>query len=131
MEEVVWRITRQSRDLQELRMEIHAVWDDGAAREINGRYLNVHAEESEQVHRALEQQHLALQEVKAKLLEVNDLALRANELANQIEQTIQMVQQESKNAHASYEQCVENFAAARSLIPVVYKTIEEANHCCS
>ncbi|MBX2998826.1 MAG: hypothetical protein KF893_09980 [Caldilineaceae bacterium] len=131
MEDVIWRITRQSHDLQDLRLEIRGLWDDEAAREINSRHLNPHETESEELHHALGQQHLALQEAENRLNQIGDLARLAYQLAEQVAQILQMIDQESRNAHARYEQYAENHAAARSLLPIVYEEIKKANQSCS
>src|SRR4051794_7183658 len=56
LENDLWLLEQQSRALQECRRDLAWVWNDEAARELNRRYLDPHAADDGQLHRALHQE---------------------------------------------------------------------------
>lgn len=130
MEDLLWRIKRQSQDLQIQRQEIRGIWDDDAALEINRRFLNPHEEDSAEILKSLGQQHESLSGSEKHLQIADEKARIAEDEAHRVDDAIGMVEQESNNAHARHSQHLEHLGAAGDLIPVVYQLIEQANNSC-
>lgn len=131
MEDLLRRMTRQSRDLQERRQEIRGIWDDDAAQEINRRYLNPHEDDNNEILESFTQQQTALDEMQEDLRKADEQALLAEEQARGVDEALTMVQQETDNAHARHSQHLEHHATARDIIPTIYSLIEKANTSCS
>lgn len=130
LEDVVWRMVRQSRDLQEQRAIIHSLWNDDAARDINMRYLNPHSNDAGVMGRALQSQDESLNVAQKhhKLARVH--GQKAREFAIQVEQLLDLAKEQQSRSYAYYDRYTELSSKAARLLPKVIQTIEQANSTC-
>ena len=56
MEDGLWFLTQKLRDVKEYRLDTSAVWDDEAAHELNGHFLNPLEDDSEEMIKELVKQ---------------------------------------------------------------------------
>lgn len=130
MEELLWRMRRRSQDLQELRDSIQILWDDDAAREINGRYLNPHQDDAKRISLALNTQHEALEHSQLSVHDADRRQARAKELSLVIQQSLALAVHETRQALVNYDQSLHHAALARELVPQIYQYIQAANTSC-
>lgn len=130
MEEMLWRMSRHSRDLQKLRGSIRSLWDDDAAREINGRYLNPHEEDAKRLTTTLRAQNDALEQSKAYVLAATEHEGKAKEFAVVVEQSLGFAAQESRQAQIHHDQSLQQAALGKELLPRIYELVQSANTSC-
>lgn len=130
MEDALWRLTQQSRTLQDFRRDISGLWNDTVARELNSRYLNPHEEDDQQIIKALRFAHEALEQAKEKIRIASEHAKEAAELSAKVVESLEFTQQELSNAYRSYDLYVHYHAEARSHLPLVQQYIDKANDAC-
>ncbi|HBB89485.1 MAG TPA: hypothetical protein DC047_17915 [Blastocatellia bacterium] len=130
MEETLWFMAQRSRTLQALRKDIHHVWDDEAAREINSRYLNPHETDSDRMAIGLREQNGHLKTAEQHLELANSLELQIDECAAVVEEKLRFAEQDMDGSYSNYDQYVHYNAEARSKFPVVQQLIGRANSAC-
>jgi hypothetical protein len=130
MEEALWSMSQRSRRLQELRQDIRHVWDDEAAREINGRYLNPHETDNVQMAVALNEQNVGLRAAEQHLGLADSLELQIDECAAIVEEKLRFARQDLDGSYSNCDQYVHYNAEARSKFPVVQQLIGRANSAC-
>lgn len=130
MEEIVWKIGRQSRDLQELRSSLRGVWDDDTAREINQRYLEPQQDDAQRMHTALHKQQQALSEADQRVERTVEHGRHAVENAEQMNKSLNSAARETREVHASYEMSVQQHTLAVELLPQIHEMIQSANMAC-
>lgn len=131
LKDALWRMGQQSRVLQELRREIHPVWDDNAAREVDNRYLNSHAADDE---RLLEQLHLqdeSLDQSASQMTMAQEEGRRAEEQAVEMMKQLRFASQDLQGAYGHYDVCVRYHADARGKLPQIQSFIQQANASCA
>lgn len=131
MDEILWKMEKQSQDLQALRARIKGVWDDDAAHELNSRYLDPHASDADRMQRSFRQQEEILSKVERKVVESEEQARLANEYAQKIDEDLKFSQQEVAMAYPAYEAFCEYHAAAQHLLPQIEDHIQKANQVCN
>jgi len=130
MEDALWRLTQQSRTLQDFRKDISGVWSDTVARELNSRYLNPHEEDDQEIIKAFREQNEALEQAKEKLRIASEQAKEAAELSAKVVESLEFTQQELNSAYKSYDLYIQYHAEARSHLPLVQQFINKANDAC-
>lgn len=130
MEESIWSLAQQSRCLQEMRMDIRGFWNDEAARDLNGRYLDPHEIDSQQMLSALEQQKNAIEQAGVKLETAQTYQRQADECAMVVMDKLKFVEQDVTSAFSVYDLYVKYDSDARSKLPRVYELIYNANNAC-
>jgi hypothetical protein len=130
MDDALWSVKQQSRVVQELRREIRIVWDDEAAREINGRYLNSHEADDLSMKEEIKEQAALLKQTDHKLVESKELGRKAEEFSKTITERNQFARQDLDNAYSSYDVFVQYDADARSRFPIIQQLINRANSAC-
>lgn len=130
MEDELWLLQQKYRDLQEYRLEIRAVWDDAAAREINNRYLNSHETDAEQMQVSLNRQQTTLQQVDGKLDMVSKQVRLAEKLSHEIAQHIVSADEVLQDVHKHLDLFVQYNGEAVATIPSIYQFINSANSAC-
>ena len=130
MEDELWLLKQKYHDLQEYRLEIRAVWNDAAAREINSRYLNSHEADAEQMQIALNKQHNTLQQVDEKLDMVSKQVRLAEKLSREIAQHIASADEVLQDVHKHFDLFVQYNGEALATIPSIYQLINNANRAC-
>jgi hypothetical protein len=127
MEDLLWSMKQESRALQELRSDIRGVWQDEAARELTGRYLDPHQTEDQTMLAGLEQQKEALDHADARLATATRHGQHAEEYALLVVDGLKSTGQELQNAYAAHDRFVQYNSEARGKIPQIYALINQAN----
>lgn len=130
MEEILWRMKRHSQDLQDLRGSIRGLWNDDAAREINGRYLNPHQEDANRISATLLAQNDALEQSKVHVQGATGHEGKTKEFAVIVKQSLEFAVQETRQAQIHYDQSLQQAALGRERVPQIYELIQSANTSC-
>lgn len=131
LSETLWRMAQESRRLQDLRREIEGIWNDTAARDLNSRYLHPHQDDDAQMGSSYRQQNDNLDQSEDKIAAAHEHGNSANQLSAQISETLNIADEEIRNAHRSYDLYVGYQADARAQLPLVQDFIRRANSACS
>lgn len=130
MDDLLFTMKRESHALQELRKDIQAIWVDAVARELNGRYLNPHEGDDQQMLAALNRQKDALDQARIKLDSAQTCARQAENHVAEVIDNLQSAEQELENVRNNYETYAHYHATARSNVPTVQSLIRQANSAC-
>jgi len=130
MEDELWFLQQKYRDLQEYRAEIRAVWDDSAAHELNGRYLNPHEADAEMMQNALVKQLDTLEQVNEKLEIASKLAHFAEKLSLEVSQRLTSADETLVDVYKNLDLSAQYNSKAKSNIPLIYRVIASANDVC-
>jgi hypothetical protein len=130
LEEPLWLLSQQSRALQDLRKDIMHVWDDEAAREINGRYFNPHEKDDSKLKAALNEQRELLEQADRSLESAKDIAQVVDECAAVVMEKLQFAEQDMDSAYSNYDLYLQYNSEARSKFPLVQELIIHANAAC-
>lgn len=130
MDDLLWSMTQQSRSLLDLRKNIQGIWQDEAAREFTGRYLDPHESEDQRMLANLNQQKDTLEQASARLTSAEKHGQQAEELALQVNEGIQSTEQELKSAYGNYDTHIYYNSEASSKLPVIQNLIDQANSAC-
>lgn len=130
LEDALWSLGQRSRVLQELRKDISYVWRDEASREINGRYLNPHESDSDDMVVALGQHHEGLKTVDKHLSTAQELDREVARIATIVEEKVRFANEDLDLSYSAYDQFVHENAESRSRVPGVYELIDRANSAC-
>lgn len=128
--DALWRMSQQSRRLQELRREIEGIWDDNAARELNTRYLHPHQEDDLQMGLSYREQQDKLGQAQLKVTAAQEHEASVERLSSQITDTLDIAEEEMQNAHRGYDLYLSYQAESRSQLPLVQDYIRRANSAC-
>lgn len=131
MREALWQMQQRFRTLQDYRKDKQGLWNDNAAYEINGRYLNPHEESCEQILQALQQQHAVLQQAHTLLASAESHTVEINKLSEKIVRLLQITQQELQPSYSNYEVFFNYHSEAKSGLTEVYQLINQANNACN
>lgn len=130
MEETLWKMSQQSRELQDLRREVGVIWDDEASRELNKRYLDPHADDDQAMRESLAQQDAALDQADGSLRSSREHALRAERLALEVSEWLREVEQHLNSAYDYYDLFMRYKTAASERFPVIERLLSDANGSC-
>jgi hypothetical protein len=130
MDDLLFTMKRESRALQELRKDIQAIWVDAVARELNGRYLNPHEGDDQQMLAALNRQKDVLDQARIRLDSAQTCARQAENHAATVIESLQSVEQERDKAGNEYERYRHYDSEARSRLPIIQGWIDQANSAC-
>jgi len=130
MEDELWNTHHQSRVLQELRQRIAPQWDDEAARDLNLRYLNPHAEEDGQMLEEFRHQIQALGACDQSMYVVGEHVLAVERLSVEILEQLGQSEQELMTHYQYIEHHAEAVELARTLFGDVKSRIAEASAIC-
>jgi hypothetical protein len=130
LDEALWSATQQSRVLQELRRDISIVWEDQAARDINGRYLNPHETDDLSMREGISEQAERLKQAKDRCEVAKNLGQQAEEFSLTIAERTKFARQDLVNAYSSFDVFVQYNADARSKFPTIQRLIDNANSAC-
>ena len=130
MEEILWKFSRQNRDLRDLRKDIRRIWDDDAARDINRRYLEPHDADAREVEASLRKQSIAISEAAALRRQAEEEARRATEFAANMNLSLSAVDRELPLLFSSFEEAKQLHGKGQDLIPIIDRFIQSANTPC-
>jgi hypothetical protein len=130
LEEALWSMSQRSRALQDLRKDISHVWDDDAARDINGRYLDPHDFEDRRMRTGLTEQQGLLEQSATTLESATDLALQIDECSAIATEKLRFAEQDMDNSYSAYDLYVHYNSEARSKFPLVRELVNHANAAC-
>ncbi len=130
MEEILWKFSRQNRDLRDLRKDIQRVWDDDAARDINRRYLDPHDADAQEMEASLRKQFIAISEAAALRRRAEEEARRATQFAENMVQSLRAVERELPLLFSSFEEATRLHGKGQDLIPIIDQLIQSANTPC-
>lgn len=130
MEESLWSLRQQSRVLEELRKEMRSIWNDEAARDINGRYLDPHEIDSQQMIAAMNHQKATLERSGSKLESAQAEGVKADQCAVAITDMLNFMEQDLNNGFSNYDMFLNKNSDARSKLPQIYDFIRHANNAC-
>lgn len=131
MEDLFWSMTQESRVLQELRKEIGGIWNDDAARELTGRYLDPHENEDRRMLTGLNKQKNALDESDAKLVSAETQSRYAEEYGLLVAESLKATQQDVQSAYGNFDLYARYNSDASSKFPVVKNLLSQANNACN
>lgn len=130
MEETLWMMTQQSRVLQELRRDVQSIWNDQAAHELNGRYLNPHETDDQNMLAAFDRQKSILDETFLKLESARAFARQAEEHAAAATIKLDFAEQDLQSAYGHYDLYVRHDLDAKAQFPQIQALIDNANAVC-
>ena len=130
MQDTVWSMSQRSRVLQDLRKDISHVWDDGAAREINGRYLDPQESEDDRMRTGLKEQSELLERAYQAVISATDLTLEIDECSAIVTERLRFAEQDMDNSYSNFDLYVHYNSEARSKFPLVLELIDHANAAC-
>lgn len=122
-----WRAKQISRELQEYRNDLHLQWNDEASRELNGRYLNPHEDESNEMFQALQEQIVVLNQICQLLESIYKKSIEVNQLSLEISIILLDAINEINRAYSHYDVYKNNYSIAKSILPKIYDSIDNAN----
>jgi hypothetical protein len=131
MDDLLNTMKQESRALQELRKDVQAVWAGAVAQELNGRYLNPHEGDDQQMLAALDGQKDALDQAAIKLDSAQTCARQAENHAATVIDSLQSVEQDLGRARNEYERYRHYESEARSSLPIIQGWIDRANRACN
>lgn len=121
MEDELFITRHQGRQLQEIRQRIAPFWEDEAAREINLRYLNPHADENDAMLEGCARQLAVLRATNTELEMAEKSALAVELLASDITEQLDLCEQDL----ALCFQYFEHYAQATSVTSALFVRIDE------
>jgi hypothetical protein len=121
---------QQSRVLQEFRAEVRPLWDETAARELNVRYLDIHADEDVVMLQRFNDQAQAMSLALVHLGSANQSFVTAEALSQSVHDHLELSQQEVEVTFQNYEQYRQYVSMAQDLFREVARLINEANSIC-
>lgn len=130
MEDELWFLTQKLREVTEYRLDTRAVWNDEAAYEINGHFLNPLEEDATEMVKELNLQMDFLQQVDGKLENASQLARKAEKLSREVTQHLQEADEMNLNVHTHLDLFVHHNTEALEIMPQVYHFIAQANESC-
>jgi hypothetical protein len=130
LNDALWSVSQQSRVLQDLRRDIRIVWDDEAAREINGRYLNSHETDDLSMREEMKEQAELLSEAGIKLEAASEFGKQVEDFSKIVSERMQFARQDLDNAYNNYDLFVQYNSDARSKFPIIQQFIDRANASC-
>lgn len=131
MDDQLWYLSQQTRALREFRSELQGQWNDSAARDVNGRYLDPLDEAATALLESLDALQRSLGSAHASL-EAAALAERAADAADErVREGLTAAQQQVPMADDQHEQFLRDQAEAQAEFGLVVQLIEQANRCCS
>lgn len=102
-EDEIWYFHQYARTMQDYRDEISIVWDDNAAVEINGRYLDTHRDDHEKMEENLKDQHQSLMVLNEKFQILMGYFEKVNELSMKIETLINACHEDIAKSYNTME----------------------------
>ena len=130
LEEALWSINQQARVLQDLRRDIRLVWEDEAARELNGRYLNPHESDDLSMRQQMKEQVELVNQAHNKVREAKEFGQQAEDFAKTVCERTQFARQDLDSAYSNYDLYVQYNSDARSKFPIIQRLINQANDAC-
>ena len=130
MEDMLWSMTQESRTLQDLRKDIRGIWQDEAARELNGRYLDPHETEDQQMLAGLNRQKDALDQSRVELASAENSARQVEEYGTFVDEGLKSIEQKLQNLYENYETYARYHPQAHSKLPEIKKLLDLANSAC-
>ena len=130
LEEALWSINQQSRVLQNLRRDIRLVWEDEAARELNGRYLNPHEADDLSMREQMKEQVELVKQAHSQVRQAEEFGQQAEDFSKTVCERTQFARQDLDNAYSDYDLYVQYNSDARSKFPVIQQLINRANDAC-
>jgi hypothetical protein len=130
LEEALWSINQQSRVLQDLRRDIRVVWEDEAARELNGRYLNPHENDDLSMRAQMKEQVELVQQAHNQVRQAEEFGQQAEDFSKTVCERTQFARQDLDSAYSNYDLYVQYNSDARSKFPVIQRLINQANNAC-
>jgi hypothetical protein len=127
IEQELWSLVQRSRQLQELRRDTRAAWDDEVARELAWRYLNPHQREDGKLREALAEQAAALAGAAARRAEAEQHAGEAVRCSEHARQALEAAQADVSRAWKALDLYVAYEGRAREALPDVLACVERAN----
>ena len=130
LEDEIWLLTQKLNDVTEYRLDIRTVWNDEAAFELNGRYLDPLESDAQMLLTELNLQMQYLEQVNANLKEALQLAVKADTLSRKSAQYLKEAYEMSLKTYTHLDLSTEHNTVALETIPKVYELISQANKIC-
>ena len=121
---------QRSRQLQELRRDARAAWDDEAARELAWRYLNPHQREDGKLLEALAEQAAGLARAEDDLARAEQHGLEAARRSQRAREALESAQADISRAWKALDLYVWYEGKAKEALPEILTCIERANRAC-
>lgn len=126
----LWALSQRSRGLGSFLSELRLIWNDSAAQEISGRYLNPQQEDDARMQQALGEQQSALEQAQSQVATIAELAAEAEKLAQKIEQLLGDTSREVSTANNHYQTFTQFNNNAYNQFPTIRQFINNANQSC-
>lgn len=107
-EEYFWTFSQSCKSLTEYRHELVSDWDDNASKELNLKYFNPQAEDSENSLLSFQKQINCLTEMNAFLTTIDSLLVKINAISKEIESLINHANTDIKKSYYSLNEAIEN-----------------------
>lgn len=130
MEDQLWFLTQKLRELKEYRADNRVVWDDEAAHELGGRFLNPLESDAEEMLKELNQQMNLLEQVNKKLEQLAELARKVEKSSKEMGQYLQEADEMVLYTYKHLDLFVQHNTEALEQMPKIYQLIAQANKAC-
>lgn len=122
-----WQLSRYAQDLQDYRAMLVGQWDDNAAREINGQYLNPHAEDEAAMRALLEKKQMAVQQLCDKLDDIERVNNQIKALSEEIQKLLIGCEEDLRKSVTNYDFSLNKRNEAETRMPQTIALLKTAN----
>lgn len=130
LEQSLWRLTQETKRLQEERADLKPLWDDLAATAINTRHLGPLEETAAQLLAGLKKQGECLVVVQQQLAQAREQALTAGRANAAVDEAARRAETEVRDAER-YEGVSAGlqWTVQKILLQQVHEAVRQANAC--
>lgn len=122
-----WQLTRYAQELQDYRGMLIGQWDDNASRDINGQYLNPHAEDEAVMRGLLEKKQLTIGQLCEKLDTIEQVNNQIKALSEEIHKLLIHCEEDLRKAVTNYDFSLNRKNDAEVKIPQTIALLNTAN----
>lgn len=126
----LWSMAQRSRSLQNFRADIHGIWSDSAAADINNLYLDPHQDADDEMRRALDEQKHSLDQAQEACDAAQEHGIEAVKLSQRVEKSLEEIEQDLKIVYQQIELFGRSANEARAKFATVKQLIAQANGAC-
>lgn len=130
MENLLWSMIQESRVLQSYRNEIRGLWQDEAARDLTGRFLDPHENEDKRMLEALGQQNTALERAEERMENSANFVRTAEEYGVHVRDGLMETDQELQNCFRVFYRYAQRTEEAQSKFSSITALIHDAANAC-
>jgi hypothetical protein len=126
----LWSMAQRSRSLQSFRADVHGIWSDSAAADINNLYLDPHQDSDDEMRRALDEQKHSLDQAQESCNAAQEYGIEAVKLSQRVEKSLEEIEKDLKIVYEQIELFGRSANDARAKFATVKELIARANGAC-